>query len=71
MIGNDTILGQIASFIDALHLSYEEVVYKIPYPTLLLMQRDKLRPCTGVKIKPISGKEMAAHRRKNPKPSNK
>lgn len=69
MIGNDTLLGQIASFIDSLHLSYEEVVYKVPYSTLLLMQKDKLRPCTGVKIHPTSGKEMASHRRKNPKPS--
>ena len=64
MIGNDTLLGQIATLMENLHLSYDEVVYKIPYRTLLVMQKDKLHPCIGVKIKKISGKEMAARRRK-------
>lgn len=62
MIGNDTIMGQIATFMDTLHLSYREVVYEIPYRTLLLMQKDKLRPCYGTKVRHISGKEMAARR---------
>ena len=35
-------LGQIASFIENLHLSYDEVVYKIPYRNLVIMQKDKL-----------------------------
>ena len=35
-------LGQIASFMDSLHLSYDEVVYKIPYRNLIIMQKDKL-----------------------------
>lgn len=62
MIGNDTMFGQIATFMDTLHLSYREVVYEIPFRTLLLMQKDKLRPCYGTKVKKISGKDMAARR---------
>lgn len=57
-------LGQIAYFMDTLHLSYREVVHEIPYRTLLLMQKDKLRPCYGTKVKRISGRNMAAKRRK-------
>ncbi len=67
MIGNDTLLGQIATLVETLHLSYEEVVYKIPYRNLLIMQKDKLHPCTGVKIKRTTGKEMAARRRQKSK----
>lgn len=62
MIGEDCILGQISTLIDALHLSYQEVVYKIPYRTLLLMQKDKLRPCYGTKVEHVSGKDMAMRR---------
>ncbi len=65
MIGNECMLGQIASFIETLALSYEEVVYKIPYRNLLIMQKDKLHPCTGTKVKRVSGKDMAARRRQN------
>lgn len=36
-------MGQIATFIDSLHLTYDEVVYKIPYRNLVIMQRDKMR----------------------------
>ena len=32
---------------DTLHLSYEEVLDKIPYRTLLIMSRDKLRVAYG------------------------
>lgn len=35
-------LGQIATFMETLHLAYDEVVYKIPYRNLLVMQKDKL-----------------------------
>ncbi len=69
MIGNECMLGQIASFIETLGLTYEEVVYKIPYRNLLVMQRDKIHPLTGVKINKSSGKEMAERRRKNKKKS--
>ena len=65
MIGNECLLGQIASFMEALCLSYDEVVYKIPYRNLLIMQKDKIHPCTGIKVNKISGKDMAARRRQN------
>lgn len=67
MIGNDTLIGQIATLMENLHLSYEEVVYKIPYRVLLIMQKDKLHPCIGVKVKKVSGKDMAARRGKRMK----
>ena len=48
-----------------LHLSYEEVVRKIPYRNLVLMQKDKLHVVYGTKVSKISGKEMAKRRRRN------
>lgn len=64
MIGNDTIIGQIATFIEYLHLSYNEVYREIPYRVLLLMQKDKMREVAGEKVKKISGKELAERRKK-------
>lgn len=46
-IGNDTLVGQIASFMESLGMPYHEVVYKIPYRTLLLMSKDKARVAFG------------------------
>lgn len=43
VIGNDCLLGQIATFQESLHLSYSEVVNEIPYRNLVIMQKDKLR----------------------------
>ena len=43
VIGNDCLLGQIATFQEALHLSYQEVLDGIPYRNLIIMQKDKLR----------------------------
>lgn len=60
-------MGQIATLIESLHLSYKEVVYDIPYRNLLIMQKDKLRTCTGKKKVQTSGKEMAARRMANRK----
>lgn len=57
-------LGQIASFMEGLALSYDEVVYKIPYRNLLIMQRDKVHVCTGTKVEKVSGASMAERRRK-------
>lgn len=48
---------------DNLHLSYDEVVYKIPYRNLVIMQRDKIRVVYGEKVKKVSGKELAARRK--------
>lgn len=44
-------LGQIATFIDELHISYHEIVYEIPYRNLLIMQKDKLHEVYGDIIK--------------------
>ena len=65
MNGNDTLLGQVASFMDTLHLTYDEVVYKIPYRNLLLMQKDKLHVVYGIKVNKVKGSDMAARRRRN------
>lgn len=62
MIGNDTLLGQIATLVETLHLSYKEVVYEIPYRNLLIMQKDKLHPCTGERVQKVPGADMAARR---------
>lgn len=43
VIGNDCLLGQIATFQESLRLSYHEVLDEIPYRNLIIMQKDKLR----------------------------
>ena len=43
VIGNDSLLGQIATFQEALNLTYHEVLDEIPYRNLIIMQKDKLR----------------------------
>lgn len=62
IVGGDTIAGQIASFIDTLHLSYKEVFEELPYLLLLLMNADKPRPVYGeekeAEVKMVSGKDM-------------
>lgn len=64
-VGNKTFFGQIASLMDALHLSYTDVFEVIPYRNLLMMQRDKLHAVYGgEKVKKISGKELANRRKK-------
>ena len=60
--GGETLLGQVATIIENLHLSWREVVYEIPYKTLLIMQKDKVQFQNGVVVKKTSGKEMAARR---------
>lgn len=40
-------MGQIATFMETLKLTYNEVVYRIPYRNLLLMQKDILHQVTG------------------------
>ena len=47
MIGNETLLGQIATFMENLHLTYDEVLDRIPYRYLLLMARDKQHVAYG------------------------
>lgn len=43
VIGNDCLLGQIATFQESLNLTYSEVLDGIPYRNLIIMQKDKLR----------------------------
>ncbi len=59
-------LGQIASFVDTLHLSYDEVVRHIPYRNLIIMQRDKLRSVYGEKMEEVSEEEFFRSRGKVP-----
>lgn len=58
VIGQKTLLGAVATFMENLHLSYNEVVYEVPYENLLLMSADKLRVAQGDVVKEITGKEM-------------
>lgn len=62
IIGNETMLGQIASFMDALHLTYKEVFEEIPYRNLLIMQKDKLHESFGDVIQKTSSSEIAGNR---------
>ena len=43
---------------------YDEVVNKIPYRNLVVMQKDKQHEVFGDVVKKISGKELAKRRRK-------
>lgn len=65
VIGNDTLEGQIVSFMENLHLSYKEVFEEIPYARLLVMQKDKLRVVTGQVVRKGSAKEISKRRRQN------
>ena len=55
--GNNCLLGQIASFMENLHLSYDEVVYKIPYRNMVIMQKDKLHTVYGDVMEEVSEEE--------------
>ena len=58
-------MGQVATFMENLHLSYDEVVNKVPYRNMVIMQKDKLHEVYGDTVKKISGKEMAKRRNRN------
>ena len=62
-IGNDCLLGQIASFMVNLHLTYNEVVDKIPYRNLVIMQKDKLHVASGEVMREVSDAEMFKNRK--------
>lgn len=47
VIGNETLIGQVATFMENLHLSYAEVVEQIPYRYLLMMAKDKQHVAYG------------------------
>lgn len=63
ILGNNNLAGQVASFIEQLHLSYKEVTSELSFPLLLLMSVDKMRVDYGQgetepEMKKLSGKEM-------------
>jgi hypothetical protein len=43
-------------------LSYDEVVYRIPYRNLVMMQKDKLRVVYGDVVKEATPEEMLGDR---------
>ena len=66
VIGNSCLLGQIASFIENLHLSYDEVVNQIPYRNLVIMQKDKLHTAYGEVMEEVSEEEFFKRKGNNP-----
>jgi hypothetical protein len=66
VIGNNCLLGQIATFIENLHLTYDEVVNQIPYRNLVIMQKDKLHVAYGEVMKEVSEEEFFKRKGKNP-----
>ena len=53
-------IGQIATFMESLHLTYNEVLDGIPYRTLLIMSRDKMRIATGEVMHEMTAEEERA-----------
>ena len=47
---------------DSLHLSYDEVVHRISYRNLVIMQKDKLHEVFGDVVKKVNGRDMAKRR---------
>lgn len=46
-----------------LHLSYDEVVNKIPYRNLVIMQKDKLHVASGEVLQEVPDGEMFKNRK--------
>lgn len=61
-------MGQVASFMENLHLTYSEVIDGIPYRNLLLMQKDKVHVVYGTVVKKVSAKERLAQMKLQRKP---
>lgn len=64
-IGGNSIFGAMCSLMENLHLSHKEAFEVIPYPVMLIMNADKLRPLgmNEKKVNKISGKELAGRRK--------
>ena len=43
---------------EVLHLSYDEVVFKIPYRNLIIMQKDKLHTVYGDVLQEVNEEEF-------------
>ena len=46
-----------------LHLSYQEVVYEIPYRNLVVMQKDKLHEVYGDKVEYVSARDRLGNKK--------
>ena len=53
-------LGQIATFMESLHLTYHEVLDEIPYRNLLLMAKDKMHVAYGEVYREMTADEERA-----------
>lgn len=51
-------MGQVATFMENLHLSYNEVVNVIPYRNMVIMQKDKLHTVFGDVTREVADAEM-------------
>ncbi|CAG9884398.1 hypothetical protein BOVA711_4883 [Bacteroides ovatus] len=51
---------------ESLHLSYNEVIYKIPYRNLVIMQKDKLHTSYGDVMEEVSEDEFFRRKGSNP-----
>lgn len=49
-MGNECLLGQIATFMENLHLTYDEVVNRIPYRNMAIMMKDKQHAVYGCDV---------------------
>lgn len=65
MTGNNCLLGQIATFRESLGFSYDEIVRRIPYQSLVVMQMDKLQVRSGdvPEVQVMTGREMLGRKR--------
>lgn len=59
VVGNETIFGVIAFYMETLHLTYKQVYEEIPYRNLILMQQDKLHEAYGDIVKKVSSTDLA------------
>lgn len=67
MIGNETLMGQVATFMENLHLSLHEVMEVVPYRYMLLMARDKQRVASGTVYEEVNEEEFFKRKgKKNP-----
>lgn len=56
-------MGQVASFMDTLHLTYQQVLDGIPYRNLVIMQKDKLRVAYGDVTREVTDAEFFKNRK--------
>ena len=64
IVGNNTLIGQVGTFMENLHMSYDEVLY-LPYSLLLAILADKLRVTSENEniTQELSGKDMLAKKK--------